>query len=78
MFKPKPGVRCSYNEWMSCKRKKAYDNLSKLRKAGKKMEKFYGGCIDVHGYFCHICGKFHITTRKVTSDELKRSNDLVF
>ena len=42
MFKPKPGVRCSYNEWMSCKRKKAYDNLSKLRKAGKKMEKFYG------------------------------------
>lgn len=69
---------CSYSEWMSCERKKQYITTAKLRKAADKMNKFYGGRIEIHGYFCHRCGKFHITTRHVTDEELRKSNDLVF
>jgi len=62
----------------SCTSKKTYKTISELRNAGKRMDEFYGGRIPVHGYWCKICKHYHLTTKEMTPDQMRRNNDLVF
>ena len=74
----KRGKRSSNVEWRTCGRKKSYASTAELRRAAERMREFYGGFVDVHGYVCRFCGKFHLTTRSVTERQLRESDELVF